>query len=108
MSEKVFRVDKDGNLIGLYTDSVPLRGLGKLDVERASNVEFDNTQQGWTITLADGTTLPGVFPTREAALSCEVSHVQDRLRAGVVQISSYPTSACRNGHALCLRASCWV
>ena len=39
MGQKVFRVDKDGNVVGIYTDSVPLRELGKLDVKRASNVE---------------------------------------------------------------------
>lgn len=44
----------DGSIEGLYTDIVPMQELGKLNVTRATNVEFDCGRQEWVVTLPDG------------------------------------------------------
>lgn len=41
----------DGSAVCLYTDALPLADLGRLTMERASNVEWDETDQVWTATL---------------------------------------------------------
>ena len=63
----------------LYTDTLPLERLGPITVTRASHVEFDEDRQGWTVTLADGTQLPGCWPKRSEALAAEVEAVNARL-----------------------------
>ncbi|MDD3040448.1 hypothetical protein [Bacteroides sp.] len=60
----------DGSIEGLYTDTIPLRDLGRLNIARATNVEFDVERQEWLVTLPDG---KEVFsdPSREEALNWE-------------------------------------
>jgi hypothetical protein len=65
-----------GEVVGIYTDVLPWRRLGTLHVERASHVEFDAGRQGWTVTLSDGTILPGIWPLREDALREEHEAVE--------------------------------
>lgn len=38
-----------GITIGLYTDVIDLSTLGRLHVERASTIEFDNAAQFWRV-----------------------------------------------------------
>jgi hypothetical protein len=78
---------KSGIVRALYTDVVDFKKLGSVTVERASNVEYDNHLQGWTVQLADGTFLSdatnspptGLWPTRQAALDAEVKYLQERV-----------------------------
>lgn len=72
-------VKPGGLVVSLYTDKLPFSKIGRLSVERASNVEFDTALQGWTVTLADGTVLPGSWPDREAALAAEKRAVTAQL-----------------------------
>ena len=37
----------DGNVRCLWTDAIPLGELGRLEVHRASTIEFNNEQQVW-------------------------------------------------------------
>ena len=73
MTEKVFRIDPDGNVITVYSDdSQPIMAaLGEFAVSRASHVEPDGA--GWTADLSpvSGPVL-GPFPTRAEALASEV------------------------------------
>ena len=69
----------DGTAHCLYTEKINLQALGVLDITRASHVEYDNSQQGWTVTLASGEIFPQVYPTRAQALRAEVSYLEDRL-----------------------------
>ena len=49
---KIF-VRPDGRIEGLYTDTVPLKDLGHLNVRRATHVEFCEKRQEWVVTLPD-------------------------------------------------------
>ena len=39
----------DGTAHCLWTDVVPLRTLGRLQITRASNIEFNNITQHWEV-----------------------------------------------------------
>ena len=63
----------------LYTDRIDLAALGQVTITRASNVEYDPALRGWTVTLADGTALPGTWAKRHEALAVEVAYLEARL-----------------------------
>ncbi len=39
----------DGTAVCLWTDAVPLQEIGRLEITRASNIEFKNTSQPWEV-----------------------------------------------------------
>ena len=39
----------DGTALCLWTEAVPLHELGRLEVQRATNIEFNNTTQHWEV-----------------------------------------------------------
>jgi hypothetical protein len=81
----VISIDPDGTVRTLYTEKIDLRDFGPLYVERASNVEWHNARDGWTVQFADGTYMvnplgiPRLFDAREDALAAEVDFLQARL-----------------------------
>lgn len=75
----IIAVKPGGVVTGIYTDQLPWHRLGTLDVKRAAHVEFSNTEQGWTITLADGARVPGSWPTHGEALAIEKTIIESRL-----------------------------
>ncbi len=85
MDEIVIRIDTYGSLGCLYQDDLDLTQLGHLTVRRASRVEFDNAQQGWTIELMSGLKFSNVFPTRQAALDAEVKYLNRRIQDGTIE-----------------------
>ena len=42
----------DGTARCLWTEAVPLHHLGRLDIQRASTVEFNGNKQTWEVRLA--------------------------------------------------------
>ncbi len=62
----------DGTARCLWTEAVPLHQLGRLDVHRASQVEFNTSKQVWEARL---TSNPGAVafahPSRETCLQWE-------------------------------------
>lgn len=78
MSELVLVIDPDGTVRSLYTDKIPLRELGKLTVDRASQIEFDHATQTWYVEFPDGRRLTN-FASRDEAIACEVSHLNEEL-----------------------------
>jgi hypothetical protein len=44
----------DGTAHCLWTEAVPLHELGRLDVTRASNIEFNNNNQQWEVKSTKG------------------------------------------------------
>lgn len=49
MNESVITFDTDGTAQCLWTEAVPLHEIGKLEITRASNIEFNNTSQQWEV-----------------------------------------------------------
>lgn len=43
----MFRLD--GTAQCLWTDVVPLQEIGRLEIQRASNIEFNNATQHWEV-----------------------------------------------------------
>lgn len=71
----VLHIDPFGKITCPYTEQIPLTVFGILHVERASHIEWDGQEQGWTITLMNGHRLPGSFPSRQDALAVESDYV---------------------------------
>lgn len=66
-----YRIEPDGTVVTVYTDTVDLRAVGHVHAVRASVVEWDESGQAWTARiLATGERL-GPFGTRAAAVVAE-------------------------------------
>lgn len=77
-----FLIKDDGDVDCLYTDKINLKEIGKLDVSRASTVEWDNDIQGWVVDiLIDGHKI-GPFDSREDALCAEVEYLNGKYLGG--------------------------
>ena len=66
-----FELRPDGTIVGLYTDVIDLRALGRVRAERASAVEWDEAAQAWHARIfTTGETL-GPFRRRDEAVDAE-------------------------------------
>jgi hypothetical protein len=62
----------DGTARGLWTEIVPLQELGRLDIQRASTVEFQPSTQKWEVRLASKPDAVAFsHPSRETCLEWE-------------------------------------
>ena len=68
----------DGSATCLYTDSLPLRDLGTITVERASNVEFNAATQKWEVRAASAIGSVPLFTHSSRAECLTWEHVHDR------------------------------
>ncbi len=50
----VLRFRSDGTVAGLYTEMIDLADLGRLTIQRASSIEFDNPGQLWRVFDREG------------------------------------------------------
>ncbi len=66
--------DADGTGRCLHTEAIDLATVGELKIERASNVEFNNTSQKWEVLGLDGTKL-FEDESRAVCIQWEASHV---------------------------------
>jgi hypothetical protein len=74
-----YRIEPDGTVVTVYTDTVDLRVVGHVHAVRASVVEWDESRQAWTARiLATGEGL-GPFATRAAAVTAERAVLATRL-----------------------------
>ena len=72
MSEHVIAFAPDGTARCLWTEAVPLHELGRLDIQRASTVEFDPSKQEWQVRLASHPDLVAFSdPSKETCLQWE-------------------------------------
>lgn len=70
----VLEIDKEGNMHGLYTDEIDLFSIGRVtNVHKASNVEFNETEQMWEVSSLDGEVLYK-DQNREAAIEWEIKN----------------------------------
>jgi hypothetical protein len=62
----------DGTARCLWTEAVPLQELGRLDIHRASTVEFNSRHQTWEVRLASHPEAVAFsHPSRELCLQWE-------------------------------------
>ena len=52
--EAVLTFNPDGSAQALYTEAIPLHTLGRLSVQRASMIEFDDAGQEWVVRSPSG------------------------------------------------------
>ncbi len=74
MKTTTLHVHEDGTVCGLYTEAIDLASLGRLRIERASTIEFDNPSQLWRVFDQRGRC---VFSdrSRDACLGWEQDHL---------------------------------
>lgn len=67
-----FDIDTEGNMHGLYTDKIDLFDIGRVtSVRKASNVEFNESEQTWEVLSLEGEVLHK-NPNRDAAIEFEI------------------------------------
>jgi len=69
----VLHFQPDGTGAGLYTECIDLQQIGRLDVTRASEIEFNDTTQHWEVFDYTGSKVHS-DPSREACLRWERQH----------------------------------
>lgn len=50
-------IDPQGTVTGLYTELIELSQLGRLEIKRVTNLEFNPVTQAWDVTDAGGALL---------------------------------------------------
>jgi hypothetical protein len=90
MKEFIVKITPTGDIYFLYNDNNPLRDLGKMELQRASNVEWDVEEQAWVVWINEtGPDAPKRkrlihnFRYREQAIAAEVRILNERLENGV-------------------------
>jgi len=74
MSKKqniTLEITSEASVRMLHDDAIDLAEFGKLEISRASHVEFNNTAQVWLVKSAKTQAVICYASTREAALSFE-------------------------------------
>lgn len=69
--QAAFLVGPGGEVIGLYTELIPLRCLGKLKTRRASTVEFNELEQRWEVSEPGCGAVLFSHPCRDVCLNWE-------------------------------------
>ena len=65
----------DGTALCLWTEAVPLHELGRLEITRAANIEFNNATQNWEVKDRKGKVL-FIAKSRSACLDWEQKNLQ--------------------------------
>jgi hypothetical protein len=85
-----YRIEPDGTVVTVYTDTVDLRALGHVRARRASVVEWDESAQAWIArVLASGEVL-SPFVTRAEAVTVERAVLATRLAVAAKRNASGP------------------
>lgn len=72
MVDLIFDIDLEGNMHGLWTDEIDLFSVGRVvQVRKASNVEFNETEQCWNVSSLKGEILHK-NKNRQAAIDWEI------------------------------------
>ena len=75
--ETVLTFEPDGRGYGLYTEAIPLQSLGRLSIQRATSIEFDDTSQHWVVRDTSGSSLFHAS-TRQECLEWEREHFNQK------------------------------
>ena len=66
----ILTINSNGTISGLYTELIDLSSLGKLEITRATNIEFNNAKQHWEVKNLNGLVL-FFSRSRQACLTWE-------------------------------------
>ncbi len=88
-----YRIEPDGTVVTVYTDTVDLRALGHVRALRASIVEWDESGQAWIARILASGEVLGPFATRAEAVSSERAVLATRLAVAAEEESVRPTAA---------------
>ncbi len=75
MNAASLQILENGTVQGLYTELIDLSSLGRLHIQRASSIEFDNTAQIWRVVVGDGQCLY-CSTSRTDCLNWEMEHFE--------------------------------
>jgi len=70
----VLHIQPDGTVRTIYTEVIDLTSLGKLQVRRATRIEFDNRLQVWRVFDREGD-MVYCSPSRAVCLEWEQQHL---------------------------------
>lgn len=73
------RLNKDGSVQCLYRDTLPFIGGEKLEIYRASHVEYNIQRQCWEILTPNGNFVEGGFLKRQDAIDREIEMLEATL-----------------------------
>ena len=78
MKKTTLRFDPDGQVDCLYTESIDLRMLGKLEITRATDIRFNPDTQQWDVHAAGENSNQVLFsnPSRSECLAWENVNLQ--------------------------------
>lgn len=80
MSKRRIFIKPSGNVIALCDNKLEyITDLGKKQIHRAADVEFNNDKGVWEIITPDGKVI-GQNPRRDAAIELEIRLMEDRLK----------------------------
>jgi hypothetical protein len=86
-----YRIEPDGTVLAVYTDTIDLRTIGRIHAVRASVVEWDESGQVWTARIVATGERLGPFATRAAAVAAERAVLATRLEtACAVRHAKHP------------------
>ncbi len=72
-------IDENGDVHGVYSDTLATLNLGEMEIQRASNVEFSNGWQEWQAKLAGTNELIAYGANREEVIQKEIAIIEDRM-----------------------------
>jgi hypothetical protein len=75
-----YRIEPDGTVVTVYTDTIDLRAVGHVHAVRASVVEWDESGQAWTARILATGEILGPFATQAEAVAAERNLLDTRLR----------------------------
>ena len=75
MNPIVLRIDPAAQVRCFYTEAIDLAQIGRLEVRRASTVEFNDNNQQWEVRDPSGLLLYS-HPSRATCLAWEQEHLQ--------------------------------
>ena len=75
MNSIVLRIDPSAQVHCFYTEAIDLAQIGRMEVRRASTVEFNDNNQHWDVRDLSGLLLYS-HPSRANCLAWEQAHLQ--------------------------------
>jgi len=73
--KSIITFNPDGIALCLWTEAVPLHAIGRLDITRASHIEFNNATQHWEVKDRKGK-VRFIARSRSACLEWEQQNLQ--------------------------------